>query len=130
MPSRRARFSSALPLETPAALNPESTDHCRDTRSDALAGAGPLAGLERPLGLAHFAQAAGHHALNWIVTIIKRIFQRLTISMALRLARNPQGNASVRLLQILNHQLAAARTVKGENQYAEWAEQPQSPRAT
>jgi len=47
--------------------------------------------------------------------------------MALRLAASPQGNASVRLLQILNYQLAAARTVKGENQNPEWSEQPAEP---
>jgi len=50
--------------------------------------------------------------------------------MALRLALDPERDAAVGLLQIFEHQLAAAQAVEGEDYRAEGRRMPQSARAT
>ena len=86
-----------------------------------------MAGLDRLLGLTHLVHAAANHALNGIIAVQQRIFQRLDYLHDVAVGLDPQSNAPVCLFQIFEHQFSSARTVKGEDQSTEGPEQLAQP---
>ena len=91
--------------------------------ADGFTGAAPLAGFQGLLGLAHFVEATGDHALNRIVAIGEGVFERLDDFDGVAIGFDPKGDPVMCLFEVFEDEFAAPDVVEGEDQCSEGPEQ-------
>ena len=83
----------------------------------------PFTGFQGLLGLAHFVEAAGDHALNGIVAVGEGVFERLNDFDGVAIGFDPKGDPVMCLFEVFEDEFAASDVVKGEDQCSEGPEQ-------